>query len=364
MRNLIVLAAVIAVATGCRSFKTTALYRFPNDSIAPEKSNARLLGLPVKLKVPSHVLVTIYEEQVILAISPATKDNLEEKAKAARDRVVAQKNKIEKLTTNITVAEAKEKSLNSLITIAKDELSKLPADSTDPAIKAQRSGIEQIITDAETARVNAKNSLETAKLAKATTEANEVQKLAELQAAAEVAAEKAAVGYTLISFTPAQFHVESELQYTDKVFLVDFKRPAGGILDLTGASMDEEQYFSDVQAAVTERTLQDVSTAINTLTGNTTQKATPDPQKADAKPVSAKTPEAESNQEVSFQKSVIATKRFDISDCNWEREMQEFVSLHLGRPDLLQNAPQVEYSSEIGLSDVSDERSGSWHSAE
>jgi hypothetical protein len=358
MRNLVILAAVIAVATGCRSFKTTALYRFPNDSVAPEKSNARLLGLPVKLKVPSHVMVTIYEEQVILANSPEEKEKLEEKAKEARLKVVKQKQKIEKLSTDVTTAKGTLDSLDSLIKLAEAELNQLQ--NNNPRVD----GINKTISDASMKRLTAIQALETAKLTKANAEAVAIQTLATLQADAEVKAENAAVGYTLISFTPAQFHVESELQYTDKVFLVDFKRPAGGILNLTGASMDEEQYFADVQAEVTERTLQDVSAALNTLSGNTAQTSNKDSDKAEAKPVSAKTPEAESNQEVSFQKSVIATKRFDISDCNWEREMQEFVSLHLGRPDLLQNAPQVEYSSEIGLSDVSDERSGSWHSAE
>jgi hypothetical protein len=144
-------------------------------------------------------------------------------------------------------------------------------------------------------------------------------------AAAAAAAAAAKPEYTLVSFCPAQLIVETELIYTDKVFLVDFKRPAGGILDLKQASMDDEQYFKNVQAEVQERTIQDISTAIATLTpGNSNNKAVPK---------SANTP-ADAVSDVNFQKSIVACQRFDISEPDWEFRLSEFVNTSLGRTDL------------------------------
>jgi hypothetical protein len=122
--------------------------------------------------------------------------------------------------------------------------------------------------------------------------------------------------------------------------------------------MDKEQYFSDVQAEVQERTLQDISAALNTVGGVIKKDSTA----ANATPVSADTPEAQSNQSVSFQKSVVASKRFDIAECNWEREMQDFVSHHLGRPDLLQNAVDAGFATGADISSASNGRSESWQS--
>jgi hypothetical protein len=355
MRNLLILAAVIAISPGCRSFKTTVLHRFSNDSVTPQKSNARLLGLPVKLKVPSHVLVTIYEEQVILANSPDQKTTLEGEAKTARVNVVAQQGVIKDLTTAIETAERDLASLKDLIRIARKQLD---TPQSPPLSQEERNGIEKTITAATAKLPDAIKDLEDARLKKVADESKEIEKLAKLEAAATVAADKAAVGYTLISFNPAQFHVASELQYTDKVFLVDFKRPAGGVLNLTGATMDKEQYFSDVQAEVQERTLQDISAALNTAGGVIKKDSTA----ANATPVSADTPETQSNQSVSFQKSVVASKRFDIAECNWEREMQDFVSHHLGRPDLLQNAVEAGFATGADISSASNGRSESWQS--
>ena len=54
---------------GCTSFRTTSLYRFANDSLVKQQTNRPLKGLPVKLKVPSHVNVVIYEQQILLVPS-------------------------------------------------------------------------------------------------------------------------------------------------------------------------------------------------------------------------------------------------------------------------------------------------------
>ncbi len=210
------LLAMIVIG-GCTSFRTTALYRFDNDSVTPECTNKKLKGLPVKLKVPSHVAVTIFEQQVLLAITTTT-------------------------TTG-----------------------------TPPATESK---------------------------------------------------------YALVSFSPPQLMVETELVYTDKVFLVDFKRPAAGILDLTEAKMDDEQYFSNITAEVTERTINDINTSLGTLQPALTQFKKPAVPKAKA--TTANSPEADADN-VGFKKSVIAYQRFDISEPDWECRLQEFVNCQLNR---------------------------------
>ena len=90
--------------------------------------------------------------------------------------------------------------------------------------------------------------------------------------------------------------------------------------------MDDEQYFSKVQADVTERTIQDVTYALDTLKDplvalKTSNKATP---------TSANTAEGDANEQVDFQKSVVATQRFDISEIGWEERMMAFVNERLG----------------------------------
>lgn len=321
-KPFLLLTIVAALATsGCSSFRTIALYRHSDDSIHPENSGRKLKGLPVKLKVPSHLLVTIYEEQVLLANSDAETTELTEKEHAAAVKVVAKETEISAIEKAVPAAKAKIAALDQL-------LSDLAAEPTpDPDSKK---ALDKVI---------AKTQLERAVAVKtkvqAIQELEQLPKLREQLAAlridAEIASRLAAVGHTLVSFSPAQFHVDSELQYTDKVFLVDFKRPAGGILDLTEASMDDEQYFSNVQAEVTERTMQDISSALGTLGKAFGSTAQPNL----ASPISANSANTEKVETVSFQKSVIATKRFDISECGWEQAVRDFVDLHLGRPELL-----------------------------
>lgn len=215
---------VLMAVTGCNSIRTSVLHRLDNDSVVVQETNKNLRGLPVKLKVPSHIGVTIYEEQVLIASTK--KDN---------------------------------------------------SDTT-------------------------------------------------------------ATGYSLISFNPPQIKVDTELCYTDKVFLVDFKRPGGGVLDVTGAEFDNQQYFKDVQASVEEQTLADIGTALQTVQGLQINPV-PNQNGETADPTDASTEEDDSANGVDFQKSVIAYKRFDISEPGWEDRMNCFIQQYLGSGDYIAGQP-------------------------
>lgn len=321
---LCAIAIAITAFTGCSSFRTTVLQRFSDDSVAPQTTNTRLKGVPVKLKVPSHLLVTIYEEQVILANSDAVTQQLDNEAAQAATNLIEARNALRAVES--APAARREELAGYDRAIAKAET--LLADEGDVTIQES---IEKTIDALKKDRAGKLEEVIAADANLANTVALR-DTVARLEAARDVAEQKAAVGYTLVSFSPAQLHVESELQYTDKVFLVDFKRPAGGVLDLKGAEMDDEQYFADVSADITERTMKDIGEALGTF-GEAAAKLRPSAENR-AIPVSAETPDAEASNTVNFQKSIVAMKRFDVNECDWEQRVQEFIEIHLGRGDL------------------------------
>ncbi len=321
LRNCLGMFAILACLAGCTSFRTMALYRFDNDSVVPECNNEKLKGLPVKLKVPSHVRVTIYEQQVILANSPETQIVLDGAVDQSGADVKALKTTIAQFRAALIVATNEQTSAIAAQTAAQTRFNVATPGS------AEQVSAQFALDRANERKAAADNAFNAAKTNSDTIPA----KQAELVIAQAVLAEdlqNASVGYTLVSFKPAQLIVETQLDYTDKVFLVDFKRPAAGVLDLTEASMDDEQYFSKVQAEVEERTIQDVNAAITTLKGPLTASK---PTKAT--PTSADSTGTDQSMEVNFQMSVIATQRFDISEPDWEARMTSFVDSRLHTSD-------------------------------
>lgn len=134
-------------------------------------------------------------------------------------------------------------------------------------------------------------------------------------------------GVKLQSFSPPQYEVESTLAYTDKVFLVDFVRPAGGSLTLgenrdDGISFDDDQYFKTIQAKVEEQTMQQVGAALDTVKGALSSNGNP------AKGGFVNGEGDTSN--LKFEKSIIACQRFDLARPHWEDEVNAFVEDYIG----------------------------------
>ena len=210
------LLAFLAVASGCTSFRTTALRRFENDSVAKEPTNQKLKGLPVKLKIPSHVHVAIYEQQVILA-------NTDDDIKALKDKAVADAGKVKELQNQIEgLGETRDAAL------AKRDGLRIEIDRAKAAIQAASGpNKDELVKSAEKRRDTATVGLSTADSELSTAEdaladlPNLQQKLQQAIAKAQVSATDAAIKYTLVSFTPSQYLVETHLEYTDKIFLVD-----------------------------------------------------------------------------------------------------------------------------------------------
>lgn len=348
---------LLTIVTGCTSFRTTALTRLDNDSVVPEcrKCN-KLNGLPVKLKVPSHVVVTIYEQQLILANSAEKVASLTLAVQQSYEALKAANSKLEELRSGLSDAEAEAKAakaaLEKSIERRENAEQELQADPSNLQLRATLDAAKKVEKSATERLAKAEEEKQAAK-ERVDQDEEAFRKNVEKAGSALAAAKKSAsVGYTLVSFTPAQLIVETNLEYTDKVFMVDFRRPAGGILDLSEASMDDEQYFAKIQADVTERTMADVSTAIKTLQGPLSSGAKKSKDNA-ATPTSASTPEGEQSNTVNFQKSVVAFKRFDISEPCWEERMMEFVNSRLYTPNSQLDAPYT-----AGTSDQIDTSSG------
>ncbi|WP_145377631.1 hypothetical protein [Symmachiella dynata] len=114
-------------------------------------------------------------------------------------------------------------------------------------------------------------------------------------------------------------NVTTKTIYTDKVFTVDFKRPAGGTLDLSGdnkgVDFDAEQYFKSIAVTYEEETLAQINTALGTLKPTLNQ--------------SSSVRLASNNSDIKTATREVARARFDISEPCWEEQLQAFVDQHV-----------------------------------
>lgn len=110
-------------------------------------------------------------------------------------------------------------------------------------------------------------------------------------------------------------NVNTKLIYTPKVFTVDFRRPAAGTLTLGGPdsenTFDTEQYFKKIQASYEEKTIEDINTALQTVTGIKSSVSLP------------------TDDNLMHDTREVARRRFDLSNPCWEQELVGFVNSHV-----------------------------------
>ena len=219
MRASLLCLIILLATSGCTSFKTTIMQRASDSRLYPNQPCALTTGIPVKLKVPTHVEVTVKETYFI-----------EKSEDAGTKRTVYRE---------------------------------LP------------------IKDTKSCPIN-------------------------------------------------PLYVTTKVIYTDKVFTVDFRRPAGGTFTLSETSFDSEQYFANLKAAYTEKTLEDIGTALTTLK---------------TIPGIGSSGETKGNVNLSVGERQVASMRFDISELGWEDCLNEFVSQHLGPTAMI--CPAATQESEL-----------------
>ncbi len=116
---------------------------------------------------------------------------------------------------------------------------------------------------------------------------------------------------------PAIYDFGSETLYTDKIFTTDFIRPAAGAFNLD-VNYTKDQYVERVQQDITDETLKDITSLLETLPG----KFFPLPKLASG--IDGTTPT-----NLKEVKSVLAANVFEIDDPNFETNVAEFVQSYL-----------------------------------
>ncbi|MBM3999785.1 MAG: hypothetical protein FJ297_09655 [Planctomycetes bacterium] len=112
--------------------------------------------------------------------------------------------------------------------------------------------------------------------------------------------------------------VYTEFRYTERIFTVDFKRPASGLLDLDVTFRDDDQYFKRVKQKVVDETIEDVAKLVESIApggliggvGTASKGAGDDLREIE---------------------SVVAVNLFEIEDPNFEIQVTEFLNCHLNR---------------------------------
>lgn len=130
-----------------------------------------------------------------------------------------------------------------------------------------------------------------------------------------------------------------EFLYSEKIFTVDFKRPAAGTTNLR-LEMSDEQYFNKIQHDVTDETIAKVNELV--------KKFTPTNRSIFGNPVSA---EAEAAPKVKEIKSLVAVGLFDVDAPDLELQMMNFLNCHINQAhDAWVAPPTVSHISRVPIS--------------
>lgn len=112
--------------------------------------------------------------------------------------------------------------------------------------------------------------------------------------------------------------VKIDKHYTEKVFTVDFVRPAAGPFTMDVDFDAEKQYFEKVNNTLTDNTISEIGTLINTISpGGLFRTAS-----AGGDAIESKLKEIE---------SVVATELFEVDSPTLERDVQMFLECHLNK---------------------------------
>ena len=126
-------------------------------------------------------------------------------------------------------------------------------------------------------------------------------------------------------------NVRTKLIKTKKVFTVDYKRPGSGSLN-SNTTFSDEQYFKKITNSLTDTTITDSAALLNTvLKGVSTNAAGPTSEQAEA------------FKDVVRDTRVVAYKRFDINEPDFEYQVEQFVNQHLNNCDRCGQSPSYDY---------------------
>lgn len=214
-RLSIAAAFFLATANGCTSFRSTIANRLSNDTIRPQCETRTTRGVPVKLKVPTHVDVRIVETY-FMGPGPSVRTQAPAKLTGADDIKIPVDYSVNSDHTVTLTPKTDQATPNP----AEFDIEIEAAVESSPTVM-HRPGSHQ--------------------------------------------------GFRILN-------VETEPIYTDKVFTVDFPRPIAGTLSLTtggdakseGITFDESQYFNSIRGSYKEETLQTINEILSPSTASGT----------------------------------------------------------------------------------------------
>lgn len=119
-----------------------------------------------------------------------------------------------------------------------------------------------------------------------------------------------------------------EFVYTEKVVMVDFKRPAAGAFNLE-VDFTEDQYIKKVQHDITDETIARVTEFVDTIA--------PDGLFTNASDPGA--PGASLESMIKEVKSVVAVGMFEVDAPDFEMQVQEFLNCHINKSHDAMSAP-------------------------
>lgn len=111
----------------------------------------------------------------------------------------------------------------------------------------------------------------------------------------------------------------SEFLYTEKVFTVDFKRPAAGSYNLD-LDLTEDQYIQKISHDVTDETIKDVTALLGALPGLGIKFAE-----------GGEGERGTLDERLKEVKAVVAVGLFEIDDPEFEAQVTEFVNCHMNQ---------------------------------
>lgn len=143
--------------------------------------------------------------------------------------------------------------------------------------------------------------------------------------------------------------VRDELVYSDKVFTVDFKRPASGTLGLTLGFDEDEQYFNKIDSKLEDDTITAsaalVAGVINSLQAqNKFAEKTSTAEEKEQREQEEKVADdnAIMNGLLTSDRRVVAYQRFDINAMDFELQVADFVNQHLNCCNQCGTAPTYD----------------------
>lgn len=126
-----------------------------------------------------------------------------------------------------------------------------------------------------------------------------------------------------------------ELLYTDKIFTVDFKRPAAGSYNLR-LDMSDKQYFEKIQHDVTDETIEKVAGLVEAVVGGPLITPSALASKPDLKEV----------------QSLVAVGVFNLDDPDFEQQVVVFLNCHLNKShDAWVVPPDTKPFKRVGMPD-------------